>query len=535
MFSEVSFEDSNIDSEDGSNTFDEIYDSESESSVSIEDDDNIGSEEWVDISNTNEINSEQYSQRIQINIPPNVQLKEPLDYYKLFVDKKIIETMVVETNKYAAEYISSHDIKPKSRVKKWEPTTFEEMEKFMGVLIVMGTTKVPNLNFYWSKKKCYRNEYIANLMSRDRFLLLLKFWHFSDSVDESDKLYKIRNVLDILLKSFTEVLTPGRFIVIDETIIPWKGRLKFRQYIKNKAHKYGIKLYKLCTPDGYTYAVIIYTGKDDEKSGSGHGYDVVLKLTKNLLEEGRTLVADNFYTSTTLAAELLKKKTFLCGTVRINRKGLPKTFVSTKLKKGQIIGCMNLKGVKIIKWMDKRPVTMLTTVKEHNATLKDTGKLSRVSKQPIMKPECVTMYNECKKGVDFSDQMTAYYWTLLRGLKWYRKLMMSLLFGTCLVNAWLIHKMKNEDQITLLTFFESVIQSLTKTSFTDSNNNEPKKRIAHTLIKAQKFKKCHFCYRELRKEFSNRESDKKVKKVRTYCQDCEKPMCLECYNKVHDQ
>lgn len=71
----MSFEDSNIDSDDGSDTFDEIYDSESESSASIEDDDNIGSEEWVDISNTNEINFEQYSQRIQINIPPNVQLK----------------------------------------------------------------------------------------------------------------------------------------------------------------------------------------------------------------------------------------------------------------------------------------------------------------------------------------------------------------------------------------------------------------------------------------------------------------------------
>ncbi|XP_045778765.1 uncharacterized protein LOC123876503 [Maniola jurtina] len=233
-----SFEDSNLDSEDGSDTFDEIYDSESESSASIEDVDNEGSEEWVDISNTNAINFEQYLQRSQINIPPNIQLNEPLDYYKLFVNKELIEKMVVETNKYAAEYISSHDIKPKSRVKKWVPTTFEEMEKFMGVLMVMGITKLPQVNLYWSKKKCYRNEYIANLISRDRFLLLLKFWHFSDNVDKGDKLYKIRNVLDILLKSFTEVLKPGRFMVIDETMIPWKGRLIFRQYIKNKAHKY---------------------------------------------------------------------------------------------------------------------------------------------------------------------------------------------------------------------------------------------------------------------------------------------------------
>ncbi|XP_062531825.1 piggyBac transposable element-derived protein 4-like [Bombyx mori] len=241
--------------------------------------------------------------------------------------------MVEETNKYAAEFINSHVLKPKSRIHKWKDTTIEEMERFMGVLMVMGISKVPNLHLYWSKKRCYRNEYIANLITRDRFLLLLKFWHFSDNVNNGDKLYKIRKILDIVFKLFTEILKPGRFIVIDETMIPWKGRLNFRQYIKNKAHKYGIKLYKLCTPEGYTYSVIVYTGKDEEKSGAGHGYDVVMKLTKNLLEEGRTLIADNFYTSVPLAEELLKKKTFMCGTLRTNRRGLPKSFISKKMNK----------------------------------------------------------------------------------------------------------------------------------------------------------------------------------------------------------
>lgn len=526
---------SNLDNTSDSDTFDEIYDSESGSSSSTEEENIIEDEdEWTDIPNTIQTNFASYPLRSQINIPPNVQLSKPFDYYKLFVTNELIEKMVVETNKHAEEYISSHAIKPKSRLNNWHPVTFDEMEKFMGVLMVMGINKLPNLHLYWSKKKCYRNEYIVNLMTRDRFLLLLKFWHFSDNFDNGDKLYKIRNVLDILSNSFTEILRPGRFMVIDETMIAWKGRLKFRQYIKNKAHKYGIKLYKLCTPEGYTYSIIVYTGKDDEKSGAGHGHDIVLRLTNNLLEEGRTLIADNFYTSVTLAEELLKKNTLICGTVRNNRKGLPKTFISTKLKKGQVIGTMNKKGVKIIKWMDKRPVTMLTTVKEHNATLKDTGRLSRISKQPIMKPASVMMYNENKKGVDFSDQMTAYYSTLKRGLKWFRKLIMSLLFGTCLVNAWIVHKMKNEDQLPLLTFLESIIESMTKTSFTDPNSNEQKKRIIHTLIKADKFKKCHSCYQDLRKMFSSRETDKKVKKVRTFCKECEKPMCLECYNKVHD-
>ena len=48
-----------------------------------------------------------------------------------------------------------------------------------------------------------------------------------------------------------------------------------------------------------------------------------MKLMENLLLAGRTLFVDNFYTSLTLANALLAKQTFMCGTLRQNRKGNP--------------------------------------------------------------------------------------------------------------------------------------------------------------------------------------------------------------------
>lgn len=36
-------------------------------------------------------------------------------------------------------------------------------------------------------------------------------------------------------------LTPNKSMYIDESIIPFTGRLSFKQYIQNKTHKYGIK------------------------------------------------------------------------------------------------------------------------------------------------------------------------------------------------------------------------------------------------------------------------------------------------------
>lgn len=85
----------------------------------------------------------------------------------------------------------------------------------------MGLNKVPHINDYWSKKSIYRNEYIVSVMNRDRFLLLLKFWHFCDdssTIHDRNKLKKIHDLANMLNSRFQEVLTPGKFVVIDESI-----------------------------------------------------------------------------------------------------------------------------------------------------------------------------------------------------------------------------------------------------------------------------------------------------------------------------
>ncbi|CAH2094237.1 unnamed protein product [Euphydryas editha] len=142
---------------------------------------------------------------------------------------------------YAYNYIDSSRsrMKPKSRLKAWVPTDSEEMKRFLGVLMAMGLVKVPHINDYWSKKSIYKNEYIMSVMKRDRFLLLLKCWHFSDP-QSTGKLSKIHDVYLMLLNRFQTILKPGKFLIIDESMIPWRGRLRFRQYIA-ALHEYPHK------------------------------------------------------------------------------------------------------------------------------------------------------------------------------------------------------------------------------------------------------------------------------------------------------
>lgn len=44
--------------------------------------------------------------------------------------------------------------------------------------------------------------------------------------------------------------------------------------------------------------------------------------------------------------------------------------------------------------------------------------------------------------------MSAYYSSLRKGLKWYRKVAFELIFGTALVNAWIIY---NEITVLIVT------------------------------------------------------------------------------------
>jgi len=117
-------------------------------------------------------------------------------------------------------------------------------------------------------------------MSRNRFELLLRFWHFSDNkkAPGGDRIYKIRNIIDKILNRFQNVMEPGEVLAVDETMVPFRGRLLFRQYIPGKAHKYGVKLFKLCGTNGYTYNVQVYGGKS-QVDGKGLGCRVVLDLS----------------------------------------------------------------------------------------------------------------------------------------------------------------------------------------------------------------------------------------------------------------
>ena len=100
---------------------------------------------------------------------------------------------------------------------------------------------------------------------------------------DQDRLFKLKSLLDLLKDRFKSIYVLGSTISIDKIMVPWKGRLLFKQYIPGKVHKYGVKIYKLAATNGHTWNFIPYTGKQDPAAGLGHSETVVMNLSEDLL------------------------------------------------------------------------------------------------------------------------------------------------------------------------------------------------------------------------------------------------------------
>lgn len=509
--------------------------------TSTEDEATVNIPEWSHINNLN-LNSFQKLTDDDQYLRSDVSTENPFELFSMFLSDDVIDFMVTETNRFANQCLSKKS-RNNEKLFQWTDTNDNEMRKFLAILMLMGIDRLPDMRLYWSNDDMFANAFIKRMMPRDRFITILNFWHFANNEngDSSNRIYKIEKLLNMLLCNFRAVIKPGKELVIDESMIPWRGRLVFRQYIPLKSNKYGIKLYKLCLPSGYTYNLIIYAGRTAEVNQNiGHAHKITVEITEGLLDEGRVLYGDNFYTSLPLVEELLERNTYYCGTLRRNRKGLPVDFIKKKQKKGDVDGMQNKHGIKIIKWTDKRQVLMMTSCIDHNGKMVELNKRNRFG-NVVKKPDCILSYNKAKKGVDLSDQLASYYSNLRKTIKWYRKVAMELIFGTSVVNAWTLHRtFSNQKLISLIKFRTIIIKNLTANSETIIHNPVLKKNTVHQLEKISgqvrtSRRRCRHCYKKLYEQYGKKHADSKAKRVATFCGQCpDKPhFCLPCFNEVH--
>lgn len=264
-------------------------------------------------------------------------------------------------------------------------------------------------------------------MLRDVFYRHLGALHFVDNATErgNNKLYKLGSIFTLLSNRFEAVFHPSKELSIDESLMAWKGRISFRQYIPSKRSRFGIKLFALCDAiTGYIHKLSVYVGDEKKKAAANNRsitQNIVMTLMEGLLKLGHYLFMDNYYNTSDLTDDLVANQTHVCGTIRSNRKRVPKDLLKRNgklIEKDEVTSFSNNNSL-VGCWRDKKYVSLISTF-HNNFDLVDSGKTTRAD-IPILKPQPVLDYNKYMGGVDKSDQILHYYNAERKAMKWYKK------------------------------------------------------------------------------------------------------------------
>lgn len=167
-----------------------------------------------------------------------------------------------------------------------------------------------------------------------------------------------------------------------------------------------------------------------DKMAASQSTDLAIALCENLVNhllESITTFCDNFFTSIKLACDLLRDETYMCGTIRPNRRGFPNGLSPQKaevkaLRKGESKFYRRGNLVASV-WKDTRLVCFLSTqsspVGDKTVNRKQCdGTIIQVPTVPA-----AMMYNKNMGGVDLNDQQRNYYAVGCKWRKWWRYLL----------------------------------------------------------------------------------------------------------------
>ena len=200
------------------------------------------------------------------------------------------------------------------------------------------------------------------------------------------------------------------------------------------------------------YITSLAIGRDDSLgiTDAGMTHAVVMKLVNPIKNRGHHVYMDNFYTSPTLFSDLRLNGFGACGTLRLNRRGLPKS-VKFSIKKGEKQAVHIDESMIAIKWSDKRVVTALTTI--HDASDVEVERRNRNAaggREVVHKPLAIAEYNKYMGGVDHADQLLSYYGFGHRTVKWWRRAFFFLL-DTAVVNSYILYTEEHPDKKKRMT------------------------------------------------------------------------------------
>eukprot|EP01036_Dinobryon_divergens_P036535 gene36535-47597_t len=187
------------------------------------------------------------------------------DAFACYFDDEIMRNFVNSTNSFGLRKMN----------KKWYPLTIDEFKTFLSIILTLGFIKYPSRDTVWGDSPM-SSSFIRSLMTKARFNLILRAWHYEDENryppeelrqrKATTPFWHVREFVSSMALSFQRWYQCGQRVDIDEQCIPWKGRHKSRCYNPNKPEKFHFKCYALNDAEtGYMHNVYLYEGAAENR------------------------------------------------------------------------------------------------------------------------------------------------------------------------------------------------------------------------------------------------------------------------------
>ncbi len=465
----------------------------------------------------------------------------PLQILQEFISQDMVEVICEESNRYASQ----------KNIRNYAALTPHEFWRFIATSLAMGIVKKSTIEEYWAVKTQFATPFFNSVMPRDRYRQLLRSLHFMDNTavpaNNKDKFVKLGSFMEKLFENVRKVVKMGEYLCLDESFVPFKGRLSIKQYNPKKRARFGVKLFKLADcATKLIVDILPYQGANTKmkyghlKKELGFGGAAVLSMLEPYFDKGHRVVVDNYFNSPKLARYLISKKTYVLGTVQKRRKGMPKNRrMLRKMKKGEV-EVFSDGSILVERWCDRRDVNMLNTFMEHSMVNVESSNPNNTRE----KPGTVVLYNSKMGAVDDADKVIAPVASIRKTYKWYRKVAFHLIDLAC-YNAFLMKKHLTGINTKYRLFLEEVINNIL-TEYPQANRvprgRPPQQRddqrlngphFPHKVLKANgKSSKadCFYCYNVCNK-----------KRTSTVygCRQCQKRLCIgagvSCFERFHTQ
>lgn len=386
----------------------------------------------------------------------------PVEVWNLFFDNNTIQDITNYTNIYINTFKERF-----SRERDSKTTNPAEIKAVIGVIYMAGVMRSSHHNL----EDLYANdgtgvEFFRCVIALSRLKFLLRSMRFDDITTREerksiDKLAPIRDLFDAFVQKCQNRYIVSEFVTVDEMLESFRGRCAFRQYMRSKPAKYGLKVYAMvCAKTFYTANLEVYVGSqpDGPYVVNNSSKDVVLRMIEPISGSGRNVTIDNFFTSIPLWAELIQEhRLTVVGTLRKNKAEIPASFIDTKDRPvgSSCFAFRNACTLVSYKAKKNKDVVLLSSM--HDSDNVD----MTVDSRTYEKPDIILFYNSTKGGVDTVDKYKESYSTARITNRWSMRLFYTILDVGCL-NSYIILKKNINQPIIRRKFIKDLAFNLCK-------------------------------------------------------------------------